>query len=465
MDDNRTIKSPPKGLAILMLIGPSIVWCSEYIGSGEVILATRTGAILGTAVIWAVVVGIFLKFWIGMSGAHYTVCTGEGMIDLFGRMPGPKNWAVWIILVAQFAAGAIGMGGIASASGIFIASLTGLDRTLASLIIAFLAVFITWSGKFDWLKYIMSVFVIIILVGVIYVAVHVFPDMKVFLSGLIPKAVEVPAWALDKGVDPNPWREILPLIGWGAGGFASQVWYSYWIMGAGYGAAKKDVYGEPANVDWLKTLGIRQALNLKKWTRIVYSDAIVAMIIGTAVTLGFLIAGSGTLGVKHLAPEGEQVALELSNLFSIKWGKLGATLFLLGGTAALISTLIGQLAGWPRLVADSFRICIPKVFGRFSWKTQFRFFLMVFLFSNIFIVNVLGYKPVALVKLSALMDGLMLTPLQALLIIIGLYFIMPKMFSKETYQILRPHWIIPAILVVTIIVFSYFCIFQIPYVF
>ena len=55
------IPTPPKGLAMLLLVGPSLVWCAEYIGSGEVILATRTGAVLGAGVIWAVVIGIFLK--------------------------------------------------------------------------------------------------------------------------------------------------------------------------------------------------------------------------------------------------------------------------------------------------------------------------------------------------------------------------------------------------------------------
>ena len=60
--DNLTIIKPaPKGLAVFAPVGPSIIWCAEYIGSGEVILATRTGAILGTGILWAVVVGIFLK--------------------------------------------------------------------------------------------------------------------------------------------------------------------------------------------------------------------------------------------------------------------------------------------------------------------------------------------------------------------------------------------------------------------
>ena len=34
--------------------------------------------------------GIFLKYWIGMSGARYTVCTGEAMMDMFARNMGVK---------------------------------------------------------------------------------------------------------------------------------------------------------------------------------------------------------------------------------------------------------------------------------------------------------------------------------------------------------------------------------------
>ena len=49
--NHESIRLPPTGLAILAVVGPAFVWCAEYIGSGEVILATRTGAILGTGVI------------------------------------------------------------------------------------------------------------------------------------------------------------------------------------------------------------------------------------------------------------------------------------------------------------------------------------------------------------------------------------------------------------------------------
>ena len=459
------IKIPPRGLGIILLIGPSIVWASEYIGSGEVIIATRTGAILGASVMWAIVIGVFLKCWIGMSGARYTVCTGEGMIDMFSRMPGRYNWAVWIVLIAQFIAGTISIGSVTTAAGIFLSSLVPINPVLAGWILTIFAIIFAWAGEFKVLKIIMSFLIMLVIIGVFYVCAHVFPDLSTFLKGLVPNKPEFPSWFLRQGTIDNPWAEILPLLGWSAGGFASQVWYSYWIMGAGYGAAKANHYGTPADTQWLKQMGVEDARKIKGWCRVVYADSSLSMIIGISVTCGFLLAGAGVLGPQHIAPDGEQVALQLSGIFSSQWGKLGGILFLVGGIAALVSTNIGQLAGWPRLLADSFRICIPAYGRIFKWKTQFRMFLCYFFITNMVIVATLGYQPVILVKTAAIMEGLLLTPLQAVFIIIGLYYVLPRFYSKEVAGILKPHWIIPFFLILATLFFGYFCIYQIPRLF
>lgn len=458
-----SVRKPPNGWAILLLVGPSLVWCAEYIGSGEVILATRTGAILGTSVIWAIVAGIFLKYWIGLSGARYTVCTGESMIDMIGRMPGPKNWGIWIVLVAQFAAAAISIGSLASAAGVFLNTLLPIPAFAGGWLVTVFALAVVWSGTFDILKIIMSLFVAVTVLGVCYVAFHVWPGTSAFLQGLLPHTPAVADWAIAQGASTNPWREILPLIGWGAGGFASQVWYTYWVMGAGYGAAAHSSYGQAANTEVLKTMTSTDAHRLKGWCRIVYSDATVAVVIGTLTTTCFLIAGAGILGPQQVAPEGPEVALTLSTLFSSRWGEVGGFLFMLGGAAALIATQIGQLAGWPRLLADAMRLSIPRFAERFPWKTQFRIFLLLFFATNMVIVYTLGLRPVFLVKLGAILDGLLLTPLQALWVGLGLYVVMPKLFNREAASILRPHWIFAVGLGLAFLVFTYFCVVQLPY--
>ena len=205
------------------------------------------------------------------------------------------------------------------------------------------------------------------------------------------------------------------------------------------------------------------AQKIKGWCRVLYADATLAMVIGIVVTGSFLIAGAGILRpAEIIPPKDEHVAFELSKLFSLRWGSVGGFLFLLAGAAALISTQIGQLAGWPRLLADSFRICIPGFNKRFVWKTQFRFFLLFFLCTNVLIVFVFNEKPVSLIQLSAILDGLLLTPLQAIWVAIGLFVVMPKLLSKEASQVLKPNWIFAFWLIVAFLVFGYFCIFQIP---
>ncbi len=225
----------PHGLALLMALGPGLVWCGEYIGSGEVILATRTGAIFGTAILWVPVLAIFAKYWIGLAGAHYTVTTGEGMIDMMSRTPGPKNWVLWPVFLGQISSAAISTGALASVAGVFLSYFIPLPPFVLGWIAVLLVIALVWSGMFDPLKRVMSVLVLLIILGTFVVAAETFPGFAAVLKGLFGFAIpDKPAWAMssESGVH-STWFELLPLLGWAAGGFASQVWYTYWVMGAG----------------------------------------------------------------------------------------------------------------------------------------------------------------------------------------------------------------------------------------
>jgi hypothetical protein len=310
----------------------------------------------------------------------------------------------------------------------------------------------------------MSFFVVVMILGILYVSVVLFPGWQQFLEGFLFKIPSVPEWAVSgAGVNQNPWREILPLMGWAAGGFASHVWYTYWVLGAEYGAAAGRGFGKPADTAFLKGMDRNGAEKIRGWCRVVRGDATLAMTITVVLTICFLIAGSVVLGSNELAPEGPEVAITLSKIFSSKWGTVGAFLFLLAGTAALVGTLMAHLAGWPRLFADAFRICLPKLMGRMTWKTQFRMFLILFFVTNVTIVLTLGLRPVFLVKTSAICEGLLLTPLQAIWVAVGLFGVMPKLFSREAYAILKPHWSVAVFLLIAFLVFGYFCVFQIPH--
>ena len=457
------VSKPPAGLAVFALVGPSFVWAAEYIGSGEVVIASRTGAILGTAVLWAVIVGVFLKFWIGISGARYTVCTGEAMMDMFDRIPGPRHWVVWVVLVVQLCCGILSIGSLASAAGAFLHSLIPVNTRVLGWLAALFAVGVVWSGVFDVLKIVMSVFVLVITLGAVYIAVHVLPGAGEFLAGLTLKIPAVPSWAASlEGVSRNPWEEVLPVLGWGAGGFASQVWYTYWVLGAGYGAAAGRGYGRPADVSALRQMPRETAKRIRQWCRVLYLDATIGLIIGVVVTGAFLIAGAGILGAAQRAPGNQDMAEVLSELFALRWNAAGGTVFKICGAVAMISTLIGLLAGWPRLLADGVRICIPGFGERLPWKWQFRLFVIVFFVSSMAVVFTLGLKPIFLVKVSSIVEGVLLTALQAIWVAVGLFWIMPRLLSRQAYEVLKPSPVFGLGLLATFCVFGYICATRIP---
>src|SRR5690606_5339807 len=157
--------TPPRGLALLAILGPGLMWCGEYIGSGEVILATRNGAIFGTAVLWIPVVAIIAKYFIGLAGAHYTVTTGEGMIDMLGRTPGPQDWVVWPVSIGRISAGAISTAALANAAGIFAHYFVPIPAHYLGWFFVALVIAITWSGAFAPLKRVMSMLVAVIVIG------------------------------------------------------------------------------------------------------------------------------------------------------------------------------------------------------------------------------------------------------------------------------------------------------------
>jgi len=457
------IPPAPRGVAVLAVVGPSFIWCAEYIGSGEVILATRTGTLLGTSMLWAIVLAILLKSTIGMAGARWTAITGEGMIDMFDRLPGPRHWLVWLVLAVQLPAGIVAVGALGKVAGVFLQALAPVPggQVLWGLAASLFAVGVAWSGRFDLLKTVMSGLVAVIVVGVLYVALKTMPPWGEVGRGLVGlESAAVPAWAVSQSGRPiSAWHELLPLMGWSAGGFASQVWYSYWVLGAGYGMAAGRSWGRPADQESLSALTPEDAGRLRGWCRVVRIDATVAACIGITVTTGFALAGAGVLRPAELVPEGNAVALTLSRIFSVHWGRVGAVLFLCAGSAAMVSTLVGILSGWPRLLSDCVRIVHPP-FGRLAWKTQFRGFLLLFVATNA--VTVTLFHPVRLVKLGGQLDGILLTPIQAAAIIAAFLFVLPRLVHRDLARSLRPHFLLLAALVAATVIFGLLCIFVLP---
>ena len=83
------MKAPP---GLFKFIGPGLLVAATGVGAGDLATASFTGSRLGTAVLWAVVLGGFFKFVLNEGLARWQLATGttflEGVARHFGSIVG-----------------------------------------------------------------------------------------------------------------------------------------------------------------------------------------------------------------------------------------------------------------------------------------------------------------------------------------------------------------------------------------
>ena len=86
---NTTSRTEGARPRLLSLIGPGILIAATRVGAGDLATASFAGSQLGTAILWAAVIGAFLKFVLNEGLARWQLATGstvlEGAVRHFGR--------------------------------------------------------------------------------------------------------------------------------------------------------------------------------------------------------------------------------------------------------------------------------------------------------------------------------------------------------------------------------------------
>ncbi|MDH7500629.1 MAG: Nramp family divalent metal transporter, partial [candidate division NC10 bacterium] len=382
--------------------------------------------------------------------------TGEGMIDMIGRIP-PGKWGVWVVGIAELLAGAVSIGALITAGTVFANALVPfISPVLWGWILSIIIIYLIWSGSVDRLKVIMTVLVALMVIGVMYTGYRLIPGLGTLLSGIfVFQTPEIPAWAAEKYKVTSSLREMLPILGWAGGGFASQCWYTYWILGAGYGMAKLGAQGKAAQESLLKEMSVEDAKRVKGWLRMVRGDTLMASLIGVVVIIGFVASGAGVLHPKEILPAGAAVALNCAEIFNFMFGKVGRYLFLLGAFAALFSTEIAAFTGWPRLLSDCARVLFPRL-EKVPWHKQYRIWILFFAFTNMILVYTFHWRPVFLVQNAAILEGAFLIPIQGIFVLVGLHYILPRLISPEARTILRPGILVTVGISLAVLVYAYF---------
>ena len=90
-------RDPPRGFReTLRELGPGMILVGSVVGSGELIVTTKLGAVAGFGLLWFVLLSCFVKVVVQTELARYTIASGQTFLTVFNTLPGPAaprpNW-------------------------------------------------------------------------------------------------------------------------------------------------------------------------------------------------------------------------------------------------------------------------------------------------------------------------------------------------------------------------------------
>lgn len=369
--------SPPQTLGNkLKLVGPGIILAAAAIGSGELILTPRAGALYGLSIAWIIVVSIVYKLALTLGLARYTIATGEDIFEGFSHLPGPRYWFVWIMAVI-YLLGAVGYAGISLACGSALYSLfPSLSMVQWAVVVVVLAYLLLLSGSYGPVEKASFFLSFVLIVGILYSLAALRPDLSWFVHGLAPK---MPAGSGQTAVS---------LLGWTAGGTSTLI-YSFWILEKGIGKGKSEEKG------------------FKVWFSLVRLDTgisyfLMAVISFAFLTIGVLVLSTAGPDGGPLIPAREETTAVLSRLLTVVTGPQTKFVFLVAAFAILYSTVIGLVDGKSRALRSATRMILPQS-RRISDKNLYRIFatlMCVIIFAFLF-----TKRPVVLIVLISAVEA------------------------------------------------------------
>ncbi len=369
------VEEPPKNFfGMLKFLGPGFILSASIVGSGELIMTTQLGAKAGFVTLWVVLVSCLVKVAVQLEFGKHAINTGETSLAAFNKLPGPRfgraNWSIWVWLALMifkfFQVGGI-VGGVAIILNMAIPAVSiSMWAVIAAVVVALL-VFRGKYGLIEKLSIVMiGLFTVLTLISLVMLQKTEFAlTWQAVSSGLefkLPSAVVITALAAF-GIT-------------GVGGDEIMM-YNYWLLEKGYAAKTGPRDGSQA---W-----VRRA---KGWIKIMYVDALLAMVAYTIVTVAFYLLGAAILHGQGLVPESTKIVETLSRMYTDTLGLGAKNVFLTGAFVVLFSTLLSALAGWTRLFSDAYTQITETSFtdtktrsrliAIFSWIFPF-FWLVLFL--------------------------------------------------------------------------------------
>jgi len=295
--------------------GPGLLLAATGIGVGDMVSSTIAGAEYGLTLVWALVVGVIIKFAITEGAARWQLATGVSLIEGWREvLPRAALAAFFLYFVvwSYFVSSAL----VTASALVPAAIMPSVPLPVWGFIHAVAAVTMVWFGRYERFLAVIKWFV-----GLKFVAIIASVLLIVAWSGA--------DWSGFGARSSFSVAYTLSLIG-GVGGTVTLLSYAYWMREAGWTG--------PARLP-----SARSDLTL--------SFTLVFIFCFSMIFLSTQINWEG-----QILDEGPRLCLLLADRIGREIGPIGRAVFLLGFWGAAFSSVMGVYHGVPFLFDDMLRL-------------------------------------------------------------------------------------------------------------
>jgi len=304
-----------------LILGPGLLVAATGVGTGDLATGSFAGSMLGTAILWAVLIGALLKFIVTEGLARWQLATGtsilEGVARNLGRLP-MLIFVPYLVLWSFFTASAMMSGcGVTLHALIPIFEQAETGKIFFGTLCSIVGIGLVYAGGYRLFEKIMTVSIVLMFVTVVLTAALLWPGTSAVLQGIFLPSIP------DFSGSGLTWT--VALIG-GVGGTVTILSYGYWIREEGR-TSRDDL--AICRID----LGSAYLMTA------IFGMSVV--IIGSQIE----VSGSGAMLIVAMA---DQLGVAL--------GSFGRWMFLIGAVGAVFSSLLGVWQATPYIFADSWRL-------------------------------------------------------------------------------------------------------------
>ncbi|MBM81869.1 MAG: hypothetical protein CMJ78_14940 [Planctomycetaceae bacterium] len=358
----------------MSFVGPGLIIASVTIGSGELVWASRSGAIYGYQMLWCfLLAGVFKAVQVYVAARHL-VLTGEHPMASWKLIPGPPQWFPILIALPTILVMPIAFSGISEILGGYVCELTGLSNQLSPVgVYADLEFWINVGGAgvltFCFILAISSslkilervsaaVLGLIVLSALISVLVCQ-PNIVELIQGLlIPKVPDYEPWVVTEYADTfngrSPWLEVAIYLSAVGGGTFDYIGYIGMLRAKKWGLSGSDA----VPLEDLQSVEGQQLNRAKVWTRAALLDIGISFTGVILVTLLFAVLGALLLNPEHRIPENSKMLSEQESFFTQLHAQL-LWLYRGGVFLAFVGTLYGAFEIYRYTVVESAKALVP----------------------------------------------------------------------------------------------------------